>query len=74
MAQTISPFIFGLIANKMGALANPTLYGPILTGFVALSYLGSIPFWWNAGKHYKNHMEEADKQKEDALLNGSAPA
>ena len=72
LAQTISPAIFGAIANSMGALSNPTLYGPILTGFVALSYLGSIPFWWNAGKHYKSHMEAEDKRKEEALLNGGA--
>ena len=53
IAQTISPVLFGWLANSMGALANPTLYGPILTGIVALSYWGSIPFWWKAGKYYK---------------------
>jgi len=30
----------------MGALANPALYGPLIFGFVLLSYLGSVPFWW----------------------------
>jgi hypothetical protein len=44
----------------MGALANPALYGPLIFGFVLLSYLGSVPFWWQAGKDYKKFMEEKD--------------
>jgi MFS family permease len=61
MAQTISPAIFGFVANKWGALANPALYGPIITAFVAVSYLSSIPFWWKAGKAYEKHMVEKDE-------------
>lgn len=49
LGQTISPVIFGWIANYLGALSNPKLYGPLITAFVGLSYLGSIPFWWKAG-------------------------
>jgi len=60
MAQTLSPAIFTAFANKMGALSNPALYGPLITGFVAISYWGSIPFWWAAGKSYKKHMDEAE--------------
>ena len=62
MAQTISPVIFGAIANNMGALTNPKLYGPLITSFVGLSYLGSIPFWWKAGANYKKVMEEKDAE------------
>ena len=62
LAQTISPVIFGAIANRMGCLANPTLYGPLITTFVGLSYLGSIPFWWRAGANYKKHMEAKDAE------------
>lgn len=70
MAQTISPVIFTWIANKVGVLANPTLYGPMLTAVCFLSYLGSIPFWWKAGKAYKAHMEERDRleARVDGLL------
>jgi len=46
----------------MGALANPKLYGPLITSFVGLSYLGSIPFWWKAGVNYKKVMEEKDAE------------
>jgi len=66
LAQTLSPVIFGQIANSMGCLANPKLYGPLITTFVFLSYLGSIPFWWLAGKAYKKHM--VDKDEENARL------
>ena len=57
LAQTISPAIFGAIANKFGVLTNPALYGPLITAFVGVSYLGSIPFWWKAGKAYEKHMQ-----------------
>jgi hypothetical protein len=50
----------------MGCLTNPKLYGPLITSFVFLSYLGSIPFWWLAGKSYKKFME--DKDAENARL------
>jgi len=66
MAQTIAPIIFGYFAKWAGVLANPVLYGPLITGFVAVSYLGSLPFWFRAGKHYKKYME--DKDAENARL------
>lgn len=62
LAQTVSPVIFGQIANRMGCLTNPALYGPLITTFVGLSYLGSIPFWYLAGKNYKKVMEEKDAE------------
>jgi len=71
-AQTISPAIFGWMANAMGALTNPALYGPLITGFVAVSYLGSIPFWLNAGKKYTEYMQDRDRKQGDGLL--AAPA
>ena len=57
LPQTISPAIFSFLANKVGAIANPTLYGPLIAGFTLFGYVGLIPFWWRAGKHYKKHME-----------------
>merc|ERR1712137_1484608 len=65
LAQTISPVIFGAIANNMGALTNPKLYGPLITSFVGLSYLGSIPFWYMAGKNYNKFMEEKDAENQN---------
>jgi hypothetical protein len=47
----------------MGCHENKTLYGPIITIFVGLSYLGSVPFWYLAGKEYKKFMEEKEEQE-----------
>lgn len=47
----------------MGCVENPYLYGPIITIFVCLSYLGSVPFWWLAGKEYKKFMEKKEEQE-----------
>lgn len=71
LAQTISPAIFGAIANAAGALTNPALYGPLITAFVAFGYIGSLPFWWKAGKAYKNFMEEKEAKE---AAGGLAPA
>lgn len=60
LAQTISPAIFGAFANYFGALTNPAMYGPLITAFVAFGYIGSLPFWYNAGKAYKEVMEEKE--------------
>ena len=60
LAQTISPIIFGWMANAMGCLATPKLYGPLITAFVALGNLGSLIFWYRGGKAYKEHMENKD--------------
>jgi len=58
LPQTVSPAIFSFFANKVGAIANPQLYGPLIAAFTVLGYVGSIPFWWKAGQHYKKHMEQ----------------
>jgi hypothetical protein len=56
----------------MGVLSNPALYGPIITAFVSISYLASVPFWWKAGKEYKKYMEE--KEAQECLITGNAKA
>jgi len=61
--------VFGAVANYIGCLTNPALYGPLITAFVGVSYLGSLPFWYKAGKHYKAYMEDRDaKAKEIEAL------
>ena len=62
MTKTVSAAVFGFAANWFGVQGNPLLYGPLITGFVALSYWGSLPFWWKAGKAYKQHMIEKENQ------------
>ena len=62
MAQPIGPIIFNYVAKAVGALSNPVLLGPIITSFVGVTYLGSIPFWFWAGKNYKAFMEKRDEE------------
>lgn len=68
VAQTLSPAIFGYFANMFGCLTNPAMYGPLITSAVAFGYLGSLPFWFNAGKAYKKHMEEKDAEEANKLI------
>ena len=67
IAQTIGPLVFNILANYFGCLANPALYGPMITAFIGLSYVGSIPFWWKAGKEYTKYMKERDSQEQAKL-------
>jgi len=55
-AQTLGPLLIGKLAKHYGAISNPALYGPIITGMVILGFGGSCPFWYLAGKDYKRQM------------------
>jgi MFS family permease len=63
IAQTIGPFVFNIIANWYGCFTNPAMYGPLITAAIGVSYLGSIPFWWKAGKEYTKYMKAKDAQE-----------
>jgi len=52
-AGSLSNFLLGTLLDRYDAKSNPALYGHFLCGFVVFSYLGSLPFFWLAGKHYK---------------------
>ena len=39
------------------------MYGPLITASIGLSYVGSIPFWYKAGKEYTKFMEERDRNE-----------
>jgi len=69
IAQTIAPAIFGIMCNKFGVLTNPAMYGPLIAGFSIFGFLGSVPFWWLAGKHYKEY-----KLKMNSKLSGDSAA
>jgi hypothetical protein len=56
LAATISPAVFGYLANSLGAAANPAIYGFLLTLFTLIGYGGSVPFFWLAGREYKKFM------------------
>lgn len=52
-AQTLGPLVLSKVANYYGAIANPALYGPVITAMVLIGFGGSCPFWYLAGKEYK---------------------
>ena len=60
---TIAPLVFGNLANSMGAMANPRLYGHITCYAMLIGSLLSNIFYFRAGLKYKEMME---KKSEDA--------
>jgi hypothetical protein len=75
IAGTISVQIFAAIVSGLPQVviddkgnkdvADPSMYGYILFGFVAFSYLGSCPFFYLAGKHYRSFKLEELRVKEE---------
>ena len=58
---TIFPLLFGFLANRMGAMSNPRIYGRIVFfAFVLGSTLSNI-FYYRAGRCYKQLMESREK-------------
>ena len=57
-----------MIAKNVGAFTNPALYGPLISAFTVISYGLSIPFWYKAGKHYKDFMIEKDNKKAEPVI------
>lgn len=50
---TISTAVLGVLAKSFDAENNPGRYGYILCIFVFISYAGSLPFFYMAGKEYE---------------------
>jgi hypothetical protein len=70
LAQTLGPLVLGKLCLKFGAAANPAVYGPLITFTTLVGFVGSCPWWYLAGKNYREFMlkkREEDKIN-DALL------
>ena len=53
-AGTFSTQLMDYLNQSLGASSsNPEIYGYTLAAFTAISYLGSIPFFYLAGRSYK---------------------
>ena len=52
--------MLGMLQVSLGATSNPTLYGLTLAGSISISYLASLPFYFLAGRAYKQEMEERE--------------
>ena len=57
-----STVLLGQVANMMGAMTNPAVYGKLITLWSFIGYIGSIPCFWKAGKLYKKKMEEIEQE------------
>lgn len=68
LAQTIAPTIFGILAKRFGALTNPAMYGPLIAGFTIGGFGLSLPFWYKAGKHYKDFMIKKDQEEKSKFI------
>jgi MFS family permease len=64
LAQTLAPLIFGFFANYYGAMANPRIYGYLVTAAVTCGYLGSNVFYYKAGREYEKMMQQRDNDAE----------
>ena len=62
IAQTIAPALFQVFAVRYDAFSNPKVYGPLIAAFTAVCYLGSVPFWYRAGKNYVKEMRAKNEQ------------
>ena len=58
IAGTVGTALCGIISNGLNASANPYMFGRILAVITTASSLASIPFYWLAGKYFKEHIEE----------------
>ena len=56
MTGTAATVLFGYLANLFGAAQNPLVYGKLLMVIQSIAYAGMIPFFWKAGKAYKDKL------------------
>ena len=57
IAGMISTAALDWLQNYLGAPDNIPLYGQTLCAFIMFSYVGSIPFFWLAGRSYEKQMK-----------------
>lgn len=60
----LSTILMSQMAQLVGANLNPWLYGKLIFTGSTIGYLGSIPCYWLAGRHYKRFLEERYIQQE----------
>lgn len=56
VAETISTALLGWMLKYFDAQSHKEMYGYLLCAFVAFSYIGSVPFFYLAGRSYKHQM------------------
>jgi MFS family permease len=64
LAQTLGPLVLGKLCLKFGAAANPAIYGPLITLTTLVGFVGSCPWWYLAGKNYRDFMLKKRQEEE----------
>ena len=74
MAGMFATFALGELQQFLKAEENLHVYGDTLLWFLMISYIGCIPFFYFAGKHYSKFMDAIafekkmmEKAEEDGL-------
>ena len=62
IAETISTALLGWLLKYFDAQSHKEMYGYILCAFVTFSYIGSVPFFYLAGRAYKQQMLKERRQ------------
>lgn len=62
LAGTLSTTLLDALNTYLGAADHVETYGYTLAGFTLFSYLGSVPFFYLAGKSYTEFQNEKEKK------------
>lgn len=79
-AGMVATALCGFLSFKFNTAANPAMLGNILIGILSVSFAGSIPFFYLAGKSYTRYVKKKEakrlaKEQEEGYGNlGVAPA
>ena len=64
MAGTLSTALLGEYEDVFETAKYPARYGYIMCAFVLFSYLGSIPFFYLAGRSYEKFKRKQDEEND----------
>lgn len=64
LGQTAGPYLMSILTRYVDVVANPALYGPIITGITALGFLGTCPIWYKCGREYEKIMKRKEEEKQ----------
>ena len=68
-AGMFATFLCGLLSFHFNAKTNPIMLGKILIGILSVSFAGSIPFFYLAGKSYTRYQEKKAKKMQECIPN-----
>lgn len=61
-----STIVLGSTANRLGAVANPKIYGQLICLWQVIGHIGGMLAQWKAGNVYKKQIEEIEAREATA--------